>query len=72
MKDILFEPAINYKTNYKLMNPIRGIVPGSPVKDQVHVSCATKGYLVCPTCKIVQLHDACKTGNSQKNLAFGD
>jgi hypothetical protein len=36
MKDILFELA----TNYKIMNPIRGIVPGSPFKDQVHVSCA--------------------------------
>jgi hypothetical protein len=36
MKDILFELA----TNYKMMNPIRGIVPGSPFKDQVHVSCA--------------------------------
>ena len=34
MKDILFELA----TNYKIMNPIRGIVPGSPFKGQVHVS----------------------------------
>ena len=26
MKDVLFQPA----TSYKLVNPIRGIVPGSP------------------------------------------
>jgi hypothetical protein len=35
MKDIFFELAMNYK----IMNPIRGIVPWSPFKDQVHVSC---------------------------------
>ena len=34
MKDIFFELAMNYK----IMNPIRGIVPRSPFKDQVHVS----------------------------------
>jgi hypothetical protein len=30
MKDILFELA----TSYKIMNPIRGIVPGSPLIEQ--------------------------------------
>ena len=50
MKDVLFELAINYK----IMNPIRGIVPGSPFKDQVHVSCA-----------IDKIDKQLETGNSE-------